>query len=258
MRTWFLDEDGDGYGVAMTECVQPTGRLADQGGDCDDTDRSFHPGQSELRCDGRDDNCDGAKDEGLPILTWYRDADGDGYGDVTQAVSGCAAPSGYVAIATDCDDTNAAIRPEVAETKDLKDNNCNGAIDEGLYPGPRMYSMWQINYAVTPAGTVWGWGYNGGHQLGGDASHVQPKRIYASELQNVTTIAVGDSHVLALRQDGTVLAWGRNFDGPLGNGTQEGEGPPDRVPGLDSVAAVAAGAFHSVALKRDGTVADSG
>ncbi|WP_158616757.1 MopE-related protein [Corallococcus sp. CA054B] len=254
MRTWFLDEDGDGYGVAMMACVQPAGLLADQGGDCDDTDRTIHPGQSELRCDGRDDNCDGAKDEGLPILTWYRDADGDGYGDVTQAVSGCAAPPGHVAIATDCNDTNAAIRPEVAETKDLKDNNCNGAIDEGLYPGPRMYSMWETNYAVLPTGNVWGWGANRSNQLGYRSDYLHPAPIFESELKDVTSLAIGDSHGLALKQDGTVMSWGLNFDGQLGNGTQEGERPPERVPGLDSVAAVAAGAFHSMALKRDGTV----
>ncbi|RKH04734.1 hypothetical protein D7V97_24920 [Corallococcus sp. CA053C] len=245
MRPWFLDEDSDGYGKTVMACVEPAGLLADQGGDCDDQDRFIHPGQSEFRCDGRDDNCDDAKDEGLPILTWYRDADGDGYGNVTQAVLACAQPPDHVAKATDCDDTSAAIRPEVAETKDLKDNNCNGAIDERLYPGPRMFSAERTNYAVTAAGTVWGWGRKEG---------VQPQHIYKPELQSITSLAVGDSHALALRQDGTVMSWGDNFSGQLGNGSEESNYLPERVSGLEDVVALAAGMHQSMALKRDGTV----
>nr|WP_249347499.1 MopE-related protein [Corallococcus exiguus] len=246
MRTWFLDEDGDGYGVAVMACVEPTGRLADQGGDCDDMNASVHPGQSELRCDARDDNCDGAKDEGLPILTWYRDADGDGYGDVTQAVSDCAPPPGHAAIATDCDDTRADIRPDVAETKDLKDNNCNGAIDEWLYPGPRLSAGFQYNIALTTAGHAWVWG------RGGTTSNATPTRIL--NLAGVAALDDGDSHSLALMQDGTVWAWGSNPEGQVGCGLQESQDVPAPVQGLENFTAIAAGVRHSLALKRDGTV----
>jgi len=38
--------------------------------------------------------------------TWFRDADGDGFGDAFEAVEGCPAPTGYVADDTDCDDTD--------------------------------------------------------------------------------------------------------------------------------------------------------
>ncbi|WP_147439760.1 MopE-related protein [Corallococcus sp. CA049B] len=254
MRTWFLDQDGDGYGVAVLACAEPAGQLAEQGGDCDESDATIHPGQSELRCDGRDDNCDGAKDEGLAILTWYRDADGDGYGDVTQAVSGCAAPAGYVTSATDCDDTTAAIRPEVVETKDLKDNNCNGAIDDGLYPGPRMAATWLTNLAVTPTGTVWGWGSNPYNLLGDVPDTNHPTRIHESVLKDITTIAAGMNHALALLRDGTVMSWGDNPYGQLGIGPHGSPSTPQRIQGLKDVVAIAAGANHSLALTRAGTV----
>ena len=38
---------------------------------------------------------------------WYADADGDGYGDAAMTLEACEAPQGYVANATDCDDTEA-------------------------------------------------------------------------------------------------------------------------------------------------------
>lgn len=41
--------------------------------------------------------------------TWYRDADGDGYGDTGDTQQACSAPAGYVANSTDCDDTDNSI-----------------------------------------------------------------------------------------------------------------------------------------------------
>ena len=66
------------------------------------------------------------------LVTCYRDADGDGYGD--PAVTGrfevsCA--TGYVADNTDCDDGNAAVHPGATEVCNGIDDNCNSQIDEG-------------------------------------------------------------------------------------------------------------------------------
>ena len=50
--TWYLDEDGDGYGIdSDTElaCSQPHNYSA-YDGDCDDTDPAFHPGATENDC----------------------------------------------------------------------------------------------------------------------------------------------------------------------------------------------------------------
>jgi hypothetical protein len=45
-------------------------------------------------------------------------------------VSACTQPSGYVADATDCDDTSASINTAGTELCDLVDNDCDGTVDE--------------------------------------------------------------------------------------------------------------------------------
>lgn len=57
-------------------------------------------------------------------------------------------------------------------------------------------------------------------------------------------LAVGEHHVLAVKDNGTVVAWGQGNNGAC------------NIPaGLNDVAAVAAGDSHSLALRADGTVA---
>ncbi|HEX4824929.1 MAG TPA: MopE-related protein [Candidatus Polarisedimenticolaceae bacterium] len=64
---------------------------------------------------------------------FYRDADGDGYGDPGVSMPSCdgTPPAGYVADATDCNDAAANTHPGAAEVCDGVDNNCDGVIDEG-------------------------------------------------------------------------------------------------------------------------------
>ncbi len=87
------DSDSDGFTVCE--------------GDCNDLDPAIRPGVAE-QCNGIDDDCDGATDEGLP------DADGDGY-----------------KICFDCNDSNPAVHPGAAEICNGVDDNCVGGIDEG-------------------------------------------------------------------------------------------------------------------------------
>jgi hypothetical protein len=91
------------------------------GGDCDDTNKSVHPGAAEV-CDDTDNDCSGKADEGC-------NDDGDAYCDSKMTVSGkpaiCTAGGG------DCDDADKAVNPAAAEICDGKDNNCASGIDEG-------------------------------------------------------------------------------------------------------------------------------
>ncbi|NVM20250.1 MAG: putative metal-binding motif-containing protein, partial [Desulfobacterales bacterium] len=119
----------DGYGNTSDSTTDHTkpGYIAN-GGDCDDADLNIHPGAGEV-CNGVDDNCDGAMDEGC--MTYYRDADGDGYGNPSDSTTATSQPSGYVANGGDCKDNDPGINPAATETCNGTDDNCDGNSDEG-------------------------------------------------------------------------------------------------------------------------------
>jgi alpha-tubulin suppressor-like RCC1 family protein len=63
------------------------------------------------------------------------------------------------------------------------------------------------------------WGYNGYGQLGDGTFDTRTAPVPVSGLVDVTALAGGDFHNLALLLDGTLMAWGYNNSGQLGNGT---------------------------------------
>ncbi len=90
-----VDLDGDG----VTTCD----------GDCDDADIAARPGAAEV-ADGKDNDCDGATDEG----TVLRDDDGDGFREIDG----------------DCDDADVTVNPDAADAPyDAQDTNCDGVSD---------------------------------------------------------------------------------------------------------------------------------
>lgn len=76
-------------------------------GDCDDTNKDINPGHWEVPGNGKDDNCNGAIDEGA------EDRDHDGF----------SAQCG------DCNDNDQSISPHGTEVCDRVDNNCDGFVD---------------------------------------------------------------------------------------------------------------------------------
>jgi hypothetical protein len=137
--TWYADADGDGFGdpaSSVGDCAAPSGYVRDRA-DCDDADAAVSPAGVEV-CDGRDDDCDGVVDDGAGP-TWFADADGDGFGDPLVPVAACAEPSGYVADATDCDDTVATIAPGLDEWCNALDDDCDGVVDEDAVDAPEWY-----------------------------------------------------------------------------------------------------------------------
>ncbi len=125
---WYDDLDQDGYGAgdARYACEQPDDSVSEPT-DCDDADADVNPGVTEV-CDAVDNDCDGTAAPGESA--WYADVDGDSFGDLAAEVYACEQPEGYVADATDCDDTDATYHPGASEDcGSPNDYNCDGSVD---------------------------------------------------------------------------------------------------------------------------------
>jgi hypothetical protein len=132
--TFFRDFDSDGVGSRANgttlDCSTPPGFSTTET-DCDDFDAAVRPGAVE-RCNARDDDCDGMIDEGLSSAATWPDLDGDGYGDRRGSMTtGCSA-SGRSPNDLDCDDRDPKVRPGATEVCNLRDDDCNGRIDENV------------------------------------------------------------------------------------------------------------------------------
>jgi len=106
------DNDNDGYlGFNQVTCPQGT--------DCNDDNKNINPGAAEV-CNGIDDDCDTAVDEGGVCTGECTDDDGDGF-----SVEG--GNCGRV----DCNDDNENVNPGADEVCDGLDNDCDNLVDEG-------------------------------------------------------------------------------------------------------------------------------
>ena len=63
-------------------------------------------------------------------MTWYQDADSDGYGNASVPDIDCDQPTGFVTSNTDCDDTSSAVYPGAPEYCNSIDDDCDTVIDE--------------------------------------------------------------------------------------------------------------------------------
>jgi hypothetical protein len=112
-RSW-VDADGDGYGSGpeVLGCTPPQGH-ATRDGDCDDGAPAIHPGAPE-RCNGVDDDCDGARDADDPggatgTEPAWRDREGDGLGNPDAPADRCLPEPDWVDNGDDCDDDDPGV-----------------------------------------------------------------------------------------------------------------------------------------------------
>ena len=147
--TFYTDADGDSFGdddLTACLCVPTLEFSATVGGDCVDAEVSdgsegwspeYFPGAPDAWYDGFDTDCAGNDDY---------DKDGDGHAQIgtdgyattgwTSLVEG--ALDGRLS-SDDCDDESAAVHPDADEVCDDLDNDCNGAIDDGVTDVPTVF-----------------------------------------------------------------------------------------------------------------------
>lgn len=143
-RRYFPDADGDGYGDVVdlsgrnpVGCEAPAGYVGNDQ-DCDDARPETNPSASE-RCNGFDDDCNGAvDDDAAGESPFYRDVDSDGFGDFYgDVVFACAAPAGYADNFDDCNDSSPDITRcaagEVCSVAQLclSEGECRSSLDCG-------------------------------------------------------------------------------------------------------------------------------
>jgi alpha-tubulin suppressor-like RCC1 family protein len=133
--------------------------------------------------------------------------------------------------------------------------------------------------ALMSDGTVWAWGNNYDGQLGigeqsiqidtdAESSQDETTRLYAGfsnnqenndtavhdtpqqvqGLSDVSKIAAGDYHSLALTSDGSAWSWGYNGYGELGDGTTDTRTSPVNIETITRGATIAGGSYYSMAI----------
>jgi PKD repeat protein len=160
--TYYLDADGDGFAVStQSSCSNPGAGYTTTVlplTDCNDSNNAIYPNATEVCGNGIDEDCAGGDvvcpvpgctnvnacnynalatvDNGSCVyaVTYYLDADGDGYASMT--VTSCSNPgSSYTTTVlplNDCNDASSSINPGVAEVCGNSINDdCDGATDEG-------------------------------------------------------------------------------------------------------------------------------
>jgi hypothetical protein len=114
-----VDQSCDGIDPAAAQCDRDNDRFSPAKGDCDDANAAVNPGIPE-RCDGIDNNCDGAIDEGFGVGATC--LAGEGACRVSGGTSCNASYTGVV-----CSGAAGQPQPEIC---DGVDNDCNGRIDD--------------------------------------------------------------------------------------------------------------------------------
>lgn len=109
--------------------------------------------------------------------------------------------------------------------------------------------------AIKSDGRLFTWGNNSSGQLGlGHTTTSRTPPVLVNSDTDWEQVAVGSSHMVALKLDGSLWAWGLNSSGQLGDGTTTSTSVPIRIGIATDWATVATGSASTHALKDDGTL----
>jgi len=152
--------------------------------------------------------------------------------------------------------------------------------DRAIYPIRLMDEIVSVavghghTLVIKTDGSLWGWGNYSA--LGIGVTHPEARNFRRNEIgrlvnqdftpipdpvvhrimDDVTAVAVGSGHSLALTSSGVLYAWGRNYEGQIGSGTVDGTPHPARGPYpikiKEGVAAIVSGSVNSAAITYDG------
>jgi len=277
-RAFYIDEDGDEWGAigssVVFACRDGVGR-AERTGDCDDRRRDVAPDAPEI-CDLRDNDCDDEVDEGEPMV-WFRDADGDGFGDPTMTMESCTMPSGFVATGGDCDDGDPEISGGLPEVCNGRDDDCDDVVDEdGAAICPVANGVGDCVAATCEIASCDGrWRDCDGAYVSGCEADLDRDptncgdcgascgggdtcgRVTAAMCDDafIARLTSGDATTFLMGSTGGVLGWGNNTtSGVLGFGPGEQYIPTPRpLPGLWTDLALGGGR-HGCGVRNDGRV----
>lgn len=145
---YWLDQDNDGYGLGIAECLceSPGVKYVTQGGDCNDSTASVSPEASEI-CNGIDDDCNNEIDEygAIGCQAFFEDLDEDGYGNPESPICACELGVKLSPNDDDCNDETELQNPDIEESCNGIDDNCDGTIDEENALGCQVFFFDQDN-----------------------------------------------------------------------------------------------------------------
>jgi hypothetical protein len=255
--------------IASCECSAGTqsscGIIAGSDGDCAERSVTCAPTgrwplltcapQTAEACtdDGRDEDCDGAVNEGCQCT------DGDistcdiqfgALGECSRRPITCASGGWHP---SDCSG-----EAELCDGEFL-DEDCDGEANEG----PECEAFTSISSApgihtcgVSTEGRVLCWGGNDYGQLGvGIVGASQRRPIDVAGIANAVSVATSRTQSCAVMSDGSAHCWGDNTTGALGDGTSQNlRQAPISVSVVTNIKAIAPNEFGSCAILQDGTV----